>query len=92
VEVAHHTPFFYGTYPVRLVNGINVAEFDNKGWRGVGNVTGKSAAYYTALFPTHVECAIKKRNDEASELMRRTREHPPFRLCTANAFIQGGRV
>jgi hypothetical protein len=38
VEVAHHTPFFYGTYPVRLVNGIiNVAEFDNKGWKGVGN-------------------------------------------------------
>jgi hypothetical protein len=28
------------------------------------------ASYYTKLFPTHTECAIKKRNDETSELMR----------------------
>ena len=31
----------------------------------------KPASYYTGLFPTHASCAVKKRTEEAKELMRK---------------------
>lgn len=35
---------------------------------------GESAAYYTALFPQHAECTLKKRAADTLALMRRQRE------------------
>lgn len=32
---------------------------------------GGTAAHYTALFPTHADCALKKRKEEFSALIRR---------------------
>lgn len=32
---------------------------------------GHSAAYYTRLFPEHTECALKERDGDSVELMRR---------------------
>lgn len=35
---------------------------------------GQTPAYYTALFTTHAQCAIDKRNADTAELIRR--EYP----------------
>lgn len=51
--------------------------------RAKKDVTGKSAAYYTSLFPRHAVCEIQKREAEVTELMRRKREEPqrfPFNV------------
>ena len=32
---------------------------------------GKTAAFYTAQFSTHSECALKKRSQESTDLMRK---------------------
>ncbi len=34
---------------------------------------GGTAAFYTNLFPTHAECALKKRATDTSEMMRKAR-------------------
>lgn len=39
--------------------------------RAAKDVTGKSAAYYTALFTEHSQCTVDKRGREAVALMRR---------------------
>ncbi len=39
--------------------------------RAARDVTGKSAAYYSALFKEHPECVIEKRERETRELMGR---------------------
>lgn len=33
------------------------------------DVTGKSAAYYTSLFPTHAECSIRYRDSGSTYLI-----------------------
>jgi hypothetical protein len=32
--------------------------------RARSDVTGKTAAYYTSLFPTHAACALSKRHEK----------------------------
>ena len=39
--------------------------------RAAKDVTGKSAKYYTRLFPTHATCALAKRRDGVSDLIAR---------------------
>lgn len=39
--------------------------------RAAKDVAGNSAAYYTALFTTHAECQLAKRQADTSELMTR---------------------
>ncbi len=34
---------------------------------------GQPASFYTQLFPTHAECELKKRAEDVSELIRKTR-------------------
>lgn len=38
--------------------------------RAAKDVTGKSAAYYTSLFNTHTSCALDKRDQDVTALMR----------------------
>jgi len=38
--------------------------------RAAKDMTGKSAAYYTKLFPQHAKCILKKRAEEAVETAR----------------------
>lgn len=33
--------------------------------RARSDVTGKTAAYYTSLFPTHAACTLSKRHEQA---------------------------
>lgn len=37
------------------------------------DVTGKTAEYYTSLFPTHADCALAERAAQTNELIRRGR-------------------
>lgn len=39
--------------------------------RAAKDVTGKTAAYYTALFDTHAQCVLDKRSAEATALLRK---------------------
>jgi hypothetical protein len=39
--------------------------------RAAKDVTGKSAAYYTRLFPNHAACSIAARSAAAIDAMRR---------------------
>ncbi len=41
--------------------------------RAAKDLSGNTAAYYRSLFKTHSECALKKRSEDTSELMRRAR-------------------
>lgn len=43
--------------------------------RAAKDCTGKTADYYTKLFPYHADCTLKLRAQGASELMQRNREH-----------------
>lgn len=44
--------------------------------RAAKDVTGKSAAYYTSLFPMHSHCQLELRAAGVSELIARTKKKP----------------
>ena len=43
--------------------------------RAAKDTSGKPARYYTNLFREHTNCLLKKRSEDASELMRKLRDH-----------------
>lgn len=44
--------------------------------RSAKDVTGKSAAYYTALFPYHATCTLAMRQESTLALMRAYKDQP----------------
>lgn len=39
--------------------------------RAARDTTGKTAAYYTALFDTHAQCALDKRSADTTALLKK---------------------
>ena len=58
-----------------LLCGKEIVLVPSAAERAKKDVTGKTAEYYTKLFPRHAKCELDLREQQVSELIQRRREH-----------------